>query len=934
MSACLRLGTVVGMLLLASGGRVFAGDRSSDTDWLEQSDYGVFMHFLPSDAESLGKVDEFDVDGLAEQLERVGADYFVLTLGQNSGYYNAPNAVYDEYTGYEPGERCAKRDLPLELYAALAERDIRLMLYLPCQVPNRDPHAQASFGLPQGPRDQPLSVEFARRWAEVIGEWSRRYGDKVAGWWFDGAYAHIGFNEEIGQIYAQTVKEGNPHAIVTFNPGVRLIRWTQAEDYTAGELNEPFGFVPEGRWVDGSQWHALTYLGARWSARDTRFPAQRWANWVRRVNAGGGTVSLDAGPNWDPQCGPIGCISEEQIAQLQVIQAELSGIAVEPYIDPQQFEVPWPKMSHYRQPWRGFLETRSSEDFLRGIGVNLHIPNENEELAVRLLAEAGFRTFRIEVGWGAMNWDETRLNNEEQIRRRFELCAKYGIRPTILINAHQGVPCPAKFFTRRLMQDASAGATTVRLDNVEGLVVGRSGLNGLTGYWAAEALITAIDEQTGEVALSKPLPEPLAAGEVPMATLKYAPLFPPGTPQFDETAAGWVRHTRHVCRLAEEAGIEEFDIELWNELTFGTHFLNINDYYAKDSPRVSTDQPDFLRPGGRCWELARRTVDAINDEFPQVRTIWGFSNTTFYHCPIEDLPPGTDGQSYHPYGTGTRVIDGTPSRSDQPPLEGFVPRYRLRMPEGWAATFVQTECLMRLLRPDKRLSQSPPETTRFYHYITEHGVLPPECGVNDAADAWRLKSLCATRSFCFWLNKGVDALHYFVAYGKEPAGFGLLPPDLPQLPADAAFDDVATPPLHAIRNLTREFAESVPLEEIRPIEIENVVAAGPQTKVFNGEGEHPPLWHREVLAVLPFQVTPQKHVLAVYVMTRDVTEPFAPKWFRLDLRGAAGERVRYYDPIEDRSVVIETERGDEGLVRVTVPVAAHPRLLILESNDE
>jgi hypothetical protein len=104
------------------------------------------------------------------------------------------------------------------------------------------------------------------------------------------------------------------------------------------------------------------------------------------------------------------------LAQPALLAAEEAAIPVSPYVDPAQLDVPWPKMSHYRQPWRGFLETRSAYEFLLGIGVNLHIPNENEELAVRLLAETGFRTFRIELGWGEMNWDETRLNNEDRTR--------------------------------------------------------------------------------------------------------------------------------------------------------------------------------------------------------------------------------------------------------------------------------------------------------------------------------------------------------------------------------------------------------------------------------------------------------------------------------------------------------------------------------------
>ena len=194
---------------------------------------------------------------------------------------NSPNAVYERVTGYAPGERCSRRDLPLDLYRALQPRGIALMLYLPCQVPNRDSHAQAVFGLQTGPKDQPIDLAFAEKWAEVINEWAERYGDKVAGWGFDGGYEWVGFNNDIERIYADAVKRGNPKAIVTFNPGVKLARWTEAEDYTAGELNEPLNEIPEGRWVNGSQWHALTYVGSRWAARDTRYTESQWTSWTQ-----------------------------------------------------------------------------------------------------------------------------------------------------------------------------------------------------------------------------------------------------------------------------------------------------------------------------------------------------------------------------------------------------------------------------------------------------------------------------------------------------------------------------------------------------------------------------------------------------------------------------------------------------------------------------
>jgi alpha-L-fucosidase len=295
--------------------------ESPNTDWFKAAKYGVFMHFLPADDNGLRLVEKFDVDALANQLTEAGAKYFVITLGQNSGYYNSPNATYDKVTGYAPGERCSKRDLPLDLYRALEPKGIRLMLYLPCQVPNQDERAQKAFGLAQGKADQPIDEVFAKKWAQVIQEWSDRYGDKVSGWWFDGGYEHIHFNESIARIYSEAVKHGNPRAIVTFNPGVRVVRYTQAEDYTAGELNDPLALVPKSRWLSGSQWHALTFIGSTWGQRDTRYSDEQWAKWVAAVAAHDGVATLDMGPNYVPQAGPVGSLAENQMKQLRAIKA-------------------------------------------------------------------------------------------------------------------------------------------------------------------------------------------------------------------------------------------------------------------------------------------------------------------------------------------------------------------------------------------------------------------------------------------------------------------------------------------------------------------------------------------------------------------------------------------------------------------------------------
>jgi hypothetical protein len=327
--------------------------------------------------------------------------------------------------------------------------------------------------------------------------------------------------------------------------------------------------------------------------------------------------------------------------------------------------------------------------------------------------------------------------------------------------------------------------------------------------------------------------------------------------------------------------------------------------------------------------LARRTAESVKAAFPTARILWGFSNTTFYHCPVEKLPPGIDGQSYHPYGTGTQKFDGKPKRPDQPSLEGFVPSYEVRLPEGILATFIQTECLIRLLNPLDRLTKRPPGASHFFHYMTEHGVLAEECGVKDDAGAWQLKSLCASRSFLFWLNKGIDALHYFDAYEKDAKSFGLLPPNLPSLPGDAKFESVATPPMRVVRNIARVFQGGLPLSAATALRLE-VTALDPPRPLFAGDANHPPLTHRDGLTVLPFQLDENRFVIACYVQTRDALKPIAPERYRFKISGIGHARVEAYDPHEDQPVPVESVAGELDTLHVVVPTVAHPRLLVLQ----
>jgi len=591
------------------------------------------------------------------------------------------------------------------------------------------------------------------------------------------------------------------------------------------------------------------------------------------------------------------------------------------YEDPAQLDVPFPKHSHLKQPWRAWMETRPAVEFLQGVGVNYNIPG-NDALAVRLLAEAGIRAARKEIGWGDVNGDETGTHQDARLKALFALFKRHGIRPTILLNCHQGVPCPMHGFEGTLVDDALKGATRVKLADPSAVTPGRTGLSGLTDYWAAEAIIVSVDKATGECVLSKPLPKDLKAGKVPMATLRYLPLHPPGTPEFDETAQGFAKYAILAGRLCAQAGIDDFDIEIYNELTFGTRFLDIRNYYP-DRPAPAKD---FLHEGGACWELARRTSVAVKKEFPRVRAIWGFSNTTFFHTPIEELPPGIDGQSYHPYGTGTRKLPEQEYHKENPAenLDGFTPKIEVRLPEGIAATFLQTESILRLISPEAR-KRAPKGVERFRHYMTEHGVLASECGVHDAAGAWTLKTKCALRSYAFWLHRGVDVLHLYAGWYKDPLEFWILPPALETLPAESKFEEVATPALRAIAAFTRAFDGAVPIREAKPLAID-VAAVDAPRKIFDGPRS---LSSLDALIVTPWQTRENHYAVGVYVMTWDAVASWPDEKFRLTIKGSSATRASLVDPILGREIAIKVLRREAGLVEVEMPVTDTPRLLLL-----
>jgi hypothetical protein len=186
---------------------------------------------------------------------------------------------------------------------------------------------------------------------------------------------------------------------------------------------------------------------------------------------------------------------------------------------------------------------------------------------------------------------------------------------------------------------------------------------------------------------------------------------------------------------------------------------------------------------------------------------------------------------------------------------------------------------------------------------------------------------------CLWLNKGVDVMHYFCAYDRKAPGMGLLPPELPKLAPESRFDAVATLPMRALRNLTQTLSGSVPIAQPRALAID-VVALGPQQTIFPGDATHPPLWHRDVVAVLPFQITPNRFALAAYVMTYDATKAAAVERYRLTIGGLRGPELAatLYDPHTALRTPLQTAARGSDSIELEVQLVDHPRMLLLDER--
>lgn len=350
--------TAVGALVALS--LIHMTVAAADTSWMLERKYGVFLHYqhrillgyshgtaalgtkakLPPLSEMTAEgwnrfVDGFDVQGFADQMAEGQVGWVLFCIDDHSfGWPCAPNKTFDKYTGYSPGEKCSRRDLIAEVADALAARNVKLICYYAglngCMG---DPKAWA--GLKDDGNDRtPPSAECRKRRIEVLKEFTDRYKNKAAGWWFD-AVMPDSYREQPHDWWAieSVVHAANPQAVIAFSWGRnrQACMCKGVDDFTSGDSykkQDLTRLTPENMPAqEGLFWHGKIYCGNVYHGQGdaNQFSDQELIDWINTCNRQGGVCTLD----WpfDPE---TGLLKDFGMAQLKRIAQAVKGSVPSP----------------------------------------------------------------------------------------------------------------------------------------------------------------------------------------------------------------------------------------------------------------------------------------------------------------------------------------------------------------------------------------------------------------------------------------------------------------------------------------------------------------------------------------------------------------------------------------------------------------------------
>jgi len=283
-------------------GRQEARRSRASTEWLNKAGYGLMFHWT---SQSIGRdgtskpfaqaVADFPLDRFVEMVEATGAGYVLFTVGHAQPYCPAPLSSWEKYF---PG-KTTKRDLIAEMAQALNAKGIKLMCYFPAHVIGKYPKAS--------------SQEFTQMTTDILKEFGERYGEKVAGYWFDGFYQCFEKYPDFPfRDFYQVCKAGNPRRIIALNSWI-YPNVTEWQEYWAGETASPVGLPVNGTNArgpgQGLRYQALLIMQPYWVQQKVEMPkpqfdAQTLGDYVSQCMKNGGAVTINLGIYQDGSVDP------------------------------------------------------------------------------------------------------------------------------------------------------------------------------------------------------------------------------------------------------------------------------------------------------------------------------------------------------------------------------------------------------------------------------------------------------------------------------------------------------------------------------------------------------------------------------------------------------------------------------------------------------
>jgi hypothetical protein len=485
-------------------------------------------------------------------------------------------------------------------------------------------------------------------------------------------------------------------------------------------------------------------------------------------------------------------------------QAQAQRQALMPYVDTAQANIPMYQYSYYLQPWKSYMDTMPGSQLLNGVGINFNVNSKYAQATAQTLAQCGFKEARMEIGWGNYQYNNptqmgaTQLAN---ITASLHAMKNNGLRPLIVLDCNSSAPCPSTNFATTVVTAAKAGATTIQFTNVSGIIPQYTGFIG-QAYQTAFPLITSINSATGVCTLSAPLKIAVPAGSVNLTVLKFHPLSTGGgtNAYSKETMQGWTAYVRQTCAFLQGIFGNAFDLEIWNELTSASQFLDDNNYYSpaqQSTGTLSYSSNGFTRKGIEVLEPI--AVDIASAQYPGVRVIDGFSNQRPYDAG-STMWPREHGFSRHFYtaldttdpfngwkgvsNSSTPIAnlakvapinalgqyDGLPSSPNSPhsvtPGSYFIPTFTMSNPEAMCMD-TNYLYLTRDLQPFPSLFSSLDLNGNYtaYHWRGSKNL------VGDTAQVWESETNCSrlswmtsirTQSGVPWTDQDLIDLNHYI----------------------------------------------------------------------------------------------------------------------------------------------------------------------------